>query len=48
MHGSSAFSHLSSTLLRQIAQFEGSLEKFLPGEVRQALEKKVRERAAAK
>jgi pantetheine-phosphate adenylyltransferase len=38
------FSHLSSTLLRQIAQFGGGLEKFLPLEVCEALMARVRER----
>jgi pantetheine-phosphate adenylyltransferase len=37
-------SHLSSTLLRQIATFGGRLEKFLPDVVRLALEAKARER----
>ena len=41
-----SYSHLSSTLLRQIAQFGGSLEKFLPAEVKDALEARVRERQA--
>jgi pantetheine-phosphate adenylyltransferase len=40
-----AYSHLSSTLLRQIATFGGGLEKFLPAVVKTALEKRVRERA---
>jgi pantetheine-phosphate adenylyltransferase len=34
---SEPYSHLSSTLLRQIAQFGGGLEKFLPAEVADAL-----------
>jgi pantetheine-phosphate adenylyltransferase len=38
------YSHLSSTLLRQIAQFGGGLDKFLPTEVKDALENRVRER----
>jgi pantetheine-phosphate adenylyltransferase len=38
-----AYSHLSSTLLRQIATFGGNLEKFLPPEVKQALEQRVRD-----
>jgi pantetheine-phosphate adenylyltransferase len=38
------YSHLSSTLLRQIATFGGHLEKFLPPVVKQALEARVRER----
>lgn len=41
-----AYSHVSSTLLRQIATFGGNLDKFLPAEVRQALEARVRERQA--
>lgn len=36
-------SHLSSTLLRQIATFGGRLDKFLPEPVREALEARVRE-----
>jgi pantetheine-phosphate adenylyltransferase len=39
-----AYSHVSSTLLRQIATFGGNLDKFLPPEVRRALEARVRER----
>jgi pantetheine-phosphate adenylyltransferase len=38
-----AYSHLSSTLLRQIASFGGPLDKFLPPEVKRALEERVRE-----
>jgi pantetheine-phosphate adenylyltransferase len=38
------YSHVSSTLLRQIATFGGNLEKFLPSVVKQALEARVRER----
>lgn len=38
------FSHLSSTLLRQVASFGGALEKFLPEPVKLALEGRVRER----
>jgi pantetheine-phosphate adenylyltransferase len=37
-------SHLSSTLLRQIATFGGKLDKFLPPAARVALEERVRER----
>jgi pantetheine-phosphate adenylyltransferase len=37
------YSHLSSTLLRQIAAFGGSLEKFLPPAVKDALQQRVRE-----
>jgi pantetheine-phosphate adenylyltransferase len=40
------YSHVSSTLLRQIATFGGPLDKFLPPEVRDALEKRVRERSS--
>jgi pantetheine-phosphate adenylyltransferase len=38
-----AYSHLSSTMLRQIATFGGNLEKFLPPEIKRALEQRVRE-----
>ena len=38
------YSHLSSTLLREIATFGGNLEKVLPLDVRRALEARVRER----
>ena len=38
------YSHVSSSLLRQIATFEGALDKFLPPVVRSALEARVRER----
>ena len=38
------YSHLSSTLLRQIATFEGPLGNFLPPSVKTALERRVRER----
>jgi pantetheine-phosphate adenylyltransferase len=41
------FSHLSSSLLRQIATFGGDLSKFLPGPVKTALEARVRERRQA-
>jgi pantetheine-phosphate adenylyltransferase len=37
-------SHLSSTMLRQIASFGGALDKFLPPSVSEALEKRARER----
>jgi pantetheine-phosphate adenylyltransferase len=36
------FSHVSSSLLRQIAQLGGDLSKFLPGPVRDALIRKVK------
>jgi pantetheine-phosphate adenylyltransferase len=41
------YSHISGTLLRQIAMFGGDLEKFVPPVVRTALEKRARERRAA-
>jgi pantetheine-phosphate adenylyltransferase len=41
---SEPFSHLSGTLLRQVASFGGPLDKFVPPPVRAALEKRVRER----
>jgi pantetheine-phosphate adenylyltransferase len=37
------YSHISSTLLRQIATLGGELDKFVPAEVRAALEKRARE-----
>jgi pantetheine-phosphate adenylyltransferase len=40
---SEASSHLSSTMLRQIATFGGPLDKFLPPQVKEALENRVRE-----
>jgi pantetheine-phosphate adenylyltransferase len=39
-----SYSHVSSTLLRQIAAFGGGLDKFLPPPVEAALEARVRER----
>ena len=39
-------SHLSSTLLRQIATYGGPLDKFLPDVVRRALEDRVRHQQA--
>jgi pantetheine-phosphate adenylyltransferase len=39
------YSHLSSSLLRQIASLGGALDKFLPPKVKDALEKRVRERS---
>jgi pantetheine-phosphate adenylyltransferase len=44
------YSHLSSSLLRQIANFGGGrdLSKFLPPEIKDALLKRVRERAEPK
>lgn len=38
------YSHVSSTLLRQIATFGGELAKFLPPVVKEALERRARER----
>jgi pantetheine-phosphate adenylyltransferase len=38
------YSHISGTLLRQIAQFGGELDKFVPPVVKEALEKRARER----
>jgi pantetheine-phosphate adenylyltransferase len=38
------YSHINSTLLRQIAELGGELEKFVPPEVRAALERRARER----
>jgi pantetheine-phosphate adenylyltransferase len=40
----SAYSHLSGTLLRQVAAFGGELDKFVPPEVKAALEARRRER----
>jgi pantetheine-phosphate adenylyltransferase len=37
------FSHVSSTLIRQIGTFQGELEKFVPAEVKDALQARVRE-----
>lgn len=42
------YSHLSSTLLRQIAQFGGKLEPFLPEPIRLALEARIQERRASR
>jgi pantetheine-phosphate adenylyltransferase len=38
------YSHVSSSLLRQVASLHGDLDKFLPPEVNEALRRKVRER----
>jgi pantetheine-phosphate adenylyltransferase len=40
------FSHVSSSLIRQIATFQGNLEKFVPPEVKRALITRVEERQA--
>jgi pantetheine-phosphate adenylyltransferase len=37
------YSHVSSTLIRQIAAFQGNLDKFVPPEIREALKARVRE-----
>ncbi|HLN28008.1 MAG TPA: pantetheine-phosphate adenylyltransferase [Gemmataceae bacterium] len=39
-----SYSHLSSTLIRQIASLHGELEKFVPPEIKDALRDRVRER----
>jgi pantetheine-phosphate adenylyltransferase len=41
---SDAYSHLSSSLLRQIASFGGDLSNFVPAEIASALMERVRER----
>ncbi len=41
-----AYSHLSGNLLRQIAEFGGPLDAFVPPLVKQALEERVRRRKA--
>jgi pantetheine-phosphate adenylyltransferase len=38
------YSHFSSTLIRQIASFQGELDKFVPPEVKTVLQARVRER----
>ena len=38
------YSHVSSTLLRQVAEFGGDLSKFLPPSVQSALERRAHER----
>jgi pantetheine-phosphate adenylyltransferase len=38
------YAHVSSSLVRQIATFGGDLSKFLPPEVKDALEARVRQR----
>ncbi|MBI1917691.1 MAG: pantetheine-phosphate adenylyltransferase [Planctomycetes bacterium] len=37
------YSHLSSTMIRQIASLGGALERFLPPVIKEALERRVRE-----
>jgi pantetheine-phosphate adenylyltransferase len=41
------YSHISSTLIRQIGAFHGDLDKFVPPEVKQALQHRIREQEAA-
>src|SRR5207237_1797970 len=41
------YSHISSTLIRQIATFGGELNKFVPPAIKAALEARVRERQRA-
>jgi pantetheine-phosphate adenylyltransferase len=38
------YSHINSTLIRQIATFQGELAKFVPPEIKAALLKRVNER----
>jgi pantetheine-phosphate adenylyltransferase len=45
---SEPYSHLSGTLLRQVALFGGRLDKFVPAEVKAALEARARERQNAR
>ena len=40
------FSHVSGTLIRQIATFHGELEKFVPPEIKAALLQRIREKEA--
>jgi pantetheine-phosphate adenylyltransferase len=42
------YSHISSTLIRQIATFEGDLDKFVPPEIKRALLERVRQRQKSK
>jgi pantetheine-phosphate adenylyltransferase len=39
-----AYSHISSTLIRQIAMLHGELAKFVPPEINTALQARVQER----
>jgi pantetheine-phosphate adenylyltransferase len=41
---SELYSHISSTLIRQIATLHGEVEKFVPPEVKTVLQKRVKER----
>ena len=40
------YSHISSTLIRQIATYGGDLGKFVPPEIKKALEQRMKERGA--
>jgi pantetheine-phosphate adenylyltransferase len=42
------YSHISSTLIRQIATFQDDLTKFVPPEIKAALHKRVRERQSGR
>jgi pantetheine-phosphate adenylyltransferase len=37
------YSHISSTLIRQVGQFQGDLNMFVPAEVKQALQTRIRQ-----
>jgi pantetheine-phosphate adenylyltransferase len=41
---SELYSHISSTLIRQIATLHGQLDKFVPPEIKDALHARVHER----
>jgi pantetheine-phosphate adenylyltransferase len=41
------YSHISSTLIKQIATFHGDLDKFLPAEVKAALQARIRDQEGA-
>jgi pantetheine-phosphate adenylyltransferase len=41
------YSHISSTLIRQIAAFRGDLDKFVPPEIKKALENRVEDEATS-
>jgi pantetheine-phosphate adenylyltransferase len=44
--GKEGYSHISGTLLRQVAMFGGPLDRFVPPVIKKALEARVRERQA--
>jgi pantetheine-phosphate adenylyltransferase len=44
--GKEGYSHISGTLLRQVAMFGGQLDPFVPPVIKKALEERVRERQA--